>query len=71
AKPDPEIFLKAAAAIQTEPSGCVVFEDAIAGVEAAHRAGMRCVGVGNPQTLSDADRVIADFTDADLSLLAF
>ncbi|MFO7617286.1 MAG: beta-phosphoglucomutase, partial [Bacteroidales bacterium] len=55
AKPDPEIFLKAAAAIQVEPAACVVFEDAIAGVEAAHRAGIRCVGVGNPQTLSDAD----------------
>ena len=42
-KPDPETFLKAAERMQTEPSGCLVFEDAPKGVEAAARAGMKSV----------------------------
>lgn len=44
-KPDPEIFLRAADGLQVEPSCCVVFEDAIAGVEAAGRAGMKVVAL--------------------------
>ena len=42
-KPDPETFLKAAQLLGVEPSGCVVFEDAPKGVEAAQNAGMACV----------------------------
>lgn len=61
AKPDPEVFLKAAGILQTEPSSCVVFEDAVAGVEAAHRGGMVCIGVGNPAILTEADAVIPGF----------
>ena len=38
-KPDPEIYLTAAAALELEPSECVIFEDAKAGIEAARRAG--------------------------------
>jgi beta-phosphoglucomutase family hydrolase len=45
-KPDPEVFLKAAARVGVEPSACVVVEDAPAGVEAGIRAGMRVIGVG-------------------------
>ncbi len=44
-KPDPEVFLKAAAKLGVPPERCVVFEDAPAGVEAAKAAGMACVGV--------------------------
>ncbi|MBC7097799.1 HAD family phosphatase [Candidatus Bipolaricaulota bacterium] len=44
-KPDPEVFLKAAQGLGLPPWRCVVFEDAEAGVEAARRAGMLCVGV--------------------------
>jgi beta-phosphoglucomutase len=58
AKPDPEVFLLAARQLGVEPQHCVVFEDAVAGVEAAKRAGMYCVGVGNPQILQDADTVV-------------
>lgn len=47
-KPDPEIFLRAAAAIDAEPSSCVVFEDAPAGCRAARLAGMKCVALPNP-----------------------
>jgi beta-phosphoglucomutase len=42
-KPDPEIFLKAAGKLNTKPEECVVIEDAINGLLAAHRAGMKCV----------------------------
>lgn len=58
-KPDPEIFLLAAQRLGVEPSCCVVFEDAEAGVEAALAAGMKCVGVGSPAQLKHAHKVIA------------
>lgn len=61
AKPDPEVFLTGARMLKTHPAQCVVFEDAVAGVEAAHRAGMKCVGVGSPDILSDADMIIPGF----------
>lgn len=62
AKPDPEVFLKAAGAVGVPPSACVVFEDSASGVEAARRAGMYVVGIGSPQALKDADLVISGFT---------
>lgn len=61
AKPDPEVFLKAARDLDTDPADCVVFEDAEAGIEAAIRAGMGVVGVGNPGQLQAADMVIQGF----------
>lgn len=48
-KPHPEIFLKAAAAINTQPSNCVVFEDAPKGIRAARLAGMKTVALPNQQ----------------------
>lgn len=44
-KPAPDLFLLAAAQLGLEPAGCVVFEDAVAGVQAAGAAGMRAIGV--------------------------
>ncbi len=44
AKPDPEIFSACSKRAWLPPSDCVVFEDAKAGVEAAKKAGMKCVG---------------------------
>jgi beta-phosphoglucomutase len=58
AKPDPEVFLRAAAELGIPPAGCVVFEDAEAGIEAAHRAGMGAVGIGHPSILKEADIVV-------------
>jgi beta-phosphoglucomutase len=58
AKPDPEVFLRAAAELRIPPASCVVFEDAESGIEAAHLAGMGAVGIGNPATLKEADLVI-------------
>ncbi len=61
AKPDPEVFLKGAEKLGVMPEHCVVFEDAIAGVEAARNAGMYCVGIGKPENLGLADFVIPGF----------
>ncbi|MCU6733302.1 beta-phosphoglucomutase [Diplocloster agilis] len=61
AKPDPEVFLKGAKRLGTDPSACVVFEDAAAGIEAARRAGMKSVGIGDPGILCQADYVIPGF----------
>ncbi|MFB0533786.1 MAG: HAD family hydrolase [Anaerolineae bacterium] len=65
-KPDPAIFLKAAAALGVSPARCVVVEDAVAGVEAARRAGMICLAVATTQPaerLSDADLVVKRLTE--------
>jgi beta-phosphoglucomutase len=44
-KPDPEIFLKTAMELKTDPARCVVFEDSLFGVKAAKAGGMGCVAV--------------------------
>lgn len=69
AKPDPEVFLLAAKELGLSPGDCVVFEDAKAGVEAAKRAGMKCIGVGTSPELADADKIITGFENVDLSIL--
>lgn len=61
-KPDPEIFLLTAQKLNIKPKDCVVFEDAEAGVEAAVRAGMKCVGVGS-ENLSKANKVVSKTAD--------
>ncbi len=57
-KPDPQVFLAAAAKLKAEPKACVVVEDAPAGTEAARRAGMRAVGVLTSHTELSADLVV-------------
>lgn len=57
-KPDPEIFLAAAAQLGVEPVGCLVVEDAVNGVAAARAAGMRCLGI---TTSFSADELAADW----------
>jgi beta-phosphoglucomutase len=69
AKPDPEVFLKAAEMLGTEPARCVVFEDAVAGVEAALRAGMTCVGIGAKEVLGAAHMVVSGLDKMDLDKL--
>lgn len=63
AKPDPEVFLLAASLIGMAPENCVVFEDAAAGIEAASRACMASIGIGDKSALSKADRVISGFDE--------
>jgi beta-phosphoglucomutase len=70
AKPDPEVFLKAADALNIPAAQCVVFEDALAGIEAANAAGMISVGIGNSEVLSEADYNFNDFTEIDLAFLS-
>lgn len=62
-KPDPEIFLLAAEKLHTAPENCLVFEDAEAGIEAALRAGMKCIGVGSVDQLGKANKVISRTAD--------
>lgn len=69
-KPDPEVFLLGAQALHQNPADCVVFEDAVAGIEAAHRGGMKAVGVGSPEVLTEADVVITAFTETSLTKLS-
>jgi beta-phosphoglucomutase len=57
-KPDPEVFLRAAAEVGAPAAQCMVFEDSEAGIEAAHRAGMIAVGVGKAANLKKAEIVI-------------
>jgi beta-phosphoglucomutase len=69
AKPDPEVFLKAAEMVGTEPRNCVVFEDAVAGVRAALNAGMMCIGVGSPRILTEAHCVVNGLNEMNLAKL--
>lgn len=57
-KPDPEVFLKAAAAIGLPAEACVVVEDATAGIEAGQRAGMAILGIGTPETLPNVTPLV-------------
>jgi len=69
AKPDPEVFLKGAEELGIAPANCVVFEDAIAGVEAAKNGGMKAVGVGSPDVLTEADMVISGLNEMTIDKL--
>jgi beta-phosphoglucomutase family hydrolase len=62
-KPDPQIFLAAAAKVGAPAASCVVVEDAPAGVEAARRAGMRCVGVLSTHSSLEADVNVKSLAD--------
>lgn len=63
AKPDPEVFLKAAEELHTIPEECLVFEDAQAGIEAAINGNMRCIGVGDPEILKQANLVVPNLAN--------
>ena len=69
AKPDPEVFLVAARMLEIEPKHCIVFEDAIAGVQAALNAGMTCVGIGSSSVLAKAHLVVAGLNEMSLNRL--
>lgn len=68
-KPDPEVFLKGAGELNVMPERTVVFEDALAGIEAARAGGFRVIGVGSPEVLDTAEAVIPGFEDFDLNCL--
>ncbi len=61
-KPDPSIFIKAASLLHIDVERCVVFEDAVFGIQAARRAGMKCVAIANSlpeKELAQADLVVS------------
>lgn len=64
-KPDPEVFRTAAQRLGVQPKGCLVIEDAAAGVEAAHRAGMAAVAVTDQPTEGHrrAERVVRSLVE--------
>jgi beta-phosphoglucomutase family hydrolase len=69
-KPSPQIYLLAAQRLGVNPANCVVFEDAIAGVEGAKRAGMKCVAVTNSHPgskLKKADLIVNTLEDVKIS----
>ncbi|OYQ32220.1 beta-phosphoglucomutase [Flavobacterium cyanobacteriorum] len=63
AKPDPEVFLRAAQLVGASATDSVVFEDSVAGVQAANIAGMTSIGIGSPAILGEAHYVYTDFTE--------
>jgi beta-phosphoglucomutase len=71
-KPDPEIYLKTAAALGYAPENCVVFEDSISGVRAGKAAGCKVVGLSTTHEateLIETDLVVADFDKMTVSQL--
>lgn len=68
-KPEPEIFLRAAECLNVKPADCLVLEDSKHGVEAAKRAGMKCIAFQNPssgrQDLSHADKILHTLENLD------
>ena len=69
AKPDPEVFLLAAKLLNTKPEDSIVFEDSVAGIQAANIGGMTSVGIGDAQTLHEAKHLFKDFTLMDKSFI--
>jgi beta-phosphoglucomutase len=63
AKPDPKVFLLGAKELGVSKEACIVFEDAKAGIEAAHNGGMKAVGIGTKENLPNADICISGFED--------
>jgi len=69
AKPDPEVFLKAANQLGVDPEDCIVFEDSLAGVQAANLANMISIGIGDETILNEATHVFNDFTEISLEYI--
>lgn len=62
AKPDPEVFLRACQLVFVAPEDSIVFEDSVAGVQAANSARMKSIGIGNQEILHEAEFNFPDFT---------
>lgn len=62
AKPDPEVFLIAAKLLGVNPVNSIVFEDSVAGIQAANIAHMTSVGIGNEDILKESQYIFKDFT---------
>lgn len=69
AKPDPEVFTLGAENMGLAYEECVVFEDSVAGLQAAKAAGMVAVGIGEASVLTEADMVVKDLSEFNLTML--
>jgi len=70
AKPDPEVFIIAAQLVGKNPEDSIVFEDSVAGIQAANIAGMISVGIGSKAILHEAKHNFNDFTEISTDFLA-
>jgi HAD superfamily hydrolase (TIGR01509 family) len=71
-KPDPEIYLKSAAALGLDNSQCIVIEDSLSGVEAGQKAGSKVIGITTTHSrseLSHCDFIIDDFEGLTIEML--
>lgn len=59
-KPAPDIFLLAAKGLELSPENCIGVEDAAAGIQAIHAAGMNAVGIGSERNLPEADMLLPE-----------
>lgn len=62
-KPDPEVFLKGAEALGCSAKQSIVFEDSVAGIEAAKTASMKSIGIGTQDVLKSADIIVSDLSE--------
>lgn len=69
AKPDPEVFLQGARKVKDTNENCIVFEDSVAGIQAANLANMISIGIGETEVLHEADYVFKDFTFIDVNFI--
>lgn len=69
AKPDPEVFLIASEKLGVQPKDCIVFEDSVAGIEAANNAGMLSIGIGDKDILHEANHNFNDFTEVNINFI--
>lgn len=69
AKPDPEVFLQAAKLLNASNENSIVFEDSVAGIQAANIANMTSVGIGDKEVLNEAKYIFPDFTHIKISFI--
>lgn len=69
AKPDPEVFLIAAQLLGVKPEDSIVFEDSVAGIQAANIGGMLPIGIGDKETLHEAKYIFKNFTSIDKNFI--
>jgi len=71
-KPAPDVYLKSAEILKVQPNTCLMFEDTPTGIEAAKRAGMKCIAITTTYTkeyLSQADLIIDSYQQLDMNNL--
>ncbi len=68
-KPDPTLYLHAAQQLEVNPAQCIAIEDSAAGIQAAKKAGMYCIGINTAQNrmnLADADEIVENYAEIHL-----